>query len=200
MQSATQVNYSFLFCRFEAMEDNNFTTANHYLNSTKAEFKKLKALGDKTFAQLSTVTEFNYKPNEEANSIATIIQHLSGNMISRWTDFLTTDGEKPTRDRDTEFEERNLNKEQLLLIWENGWTVLSNSLNTLNADDIMKQVTIRGEKHTVIQAINRQLTHYAYHIGQIIYITKYIKSADWQTLSIARNKSKEFNQKMADRT
>lgn len=118
MQSATQSKNSVLFCRFEAMEGNNFITANHYLVSAKAEFEKIKALGDKTFAQLNKDEAFNYKPGEEANSIATIIQHLSSNMISRWTDFLTTDGEKPTPDRDIEFEERNLNKETLLLIWE----------------------------------------------------------------------------------
>jgi len=173
--------------------------AQHYLDSARAEFAKLKALGDKAFTQLSDA-DFHYKPDTESNSIAIIIQHLSGNMISRWTDFLTTDGEKPTRNRDVEFEEVEQNKETLLKVWEAGWKVFTDTLNSLSGDDMMKEVTIRAEKHTVIQAINRQLTHYGYHIGQIVYIGKHIKSSDWQTLSIAKNKSEEFNQKMKDKS
>lgn len=171
------------------------TPSQNYLDSVKTEFVKLKALGDKTFAQLDAA-DFHYKPDAEANSIALIIQHLCGNMISRWTDFLTTDGEKPNRNRDQEFEEKDIDKEALLQAWEVGWKVFIDTLNSLTADDMMREVTIRGEKHTAIQAINRQLTHYGYHIGQIVYLAKHIRSAEWNTLSIAKNRSEEFNQKM----
>jgi len=177
----------------------NITPSQQYLDSARSEFAKLKALGDKAFAQLDN-GDFHYKPDAESNSIALIIQHISGNMISRWTDFLTTDGEKPNRNRDQEFEEHEQNKEALLRSWEAGWTVFTNTLNSLSGDDMMKEVTIRSEKHTVIQAINRQLTHYGYHIGQIVYLAKHIRSSEWKTLSIAKNKSEEFNQKMKDRT
>jgi hypothetical protein len=175
------------------MAENNTNPARHYLDSARAEFKKLKTLGDKTFAQMET-HDFHYKPDAESNSIAIIIQHISGNMVSRWTDFLTTDGEKPTRNRDLEFNQNLLDKRSLIRLWEHGWTVFTDSLSSLSGDDMMKAVTIRGEHHTVIQAINRQLTHYAYHIGQIVYIAKHIKSSDWHTLSIAKNRLKEFNQ------
>lgn len=175
------------------------TPSQNYLDSAKAEFVKLKALGDKAFTQLD-IGDFHYKPDAESNSIALIIQHLSGNMISRWTDFLTTDGEKPTRNRDQEFEEKDQDKETLLRSWEAGWKVLTDTLASLGADDMLREVTIRGEKHSVIQAINRQLTHYGYHIGQIVYLAKHIKSSDWKTLSIARNRSEEFNQKMKDKS
>jgi hypothetical protein len=161
------------------------TPSQNYLDSAKAEFLKLKAMGDKTFAQLAA-EDFHYKPDAEANSIALIIQHLSGNMISRWTDFLTTDGEKPNRNRDQEFEDKDQDKEAILLSWEAGWKVFIDTLNALHADDMLKEVTIRGEKHSVIQALNRQLTHYGYHIGQIVYLAKHIRSSDWQTLSIAK--------------
>jgi hypothetical protein len=124
---------------------------------------------------------------------------MSGNMISRWTDFLTTDGEKPDRQRDGEFEEKAMDKDALLQTWEAGWRVFTDTMNSLTADDMLKDVTIRGEKHTVIQAINRQLTHYGYHIGQIVYLAKHMQSTDWQTLSIARNKSAEFNQRMKEK-
>ena len=178
-----------------AVANNNTNPSQHYIDSARAEFKKLKALGDGAFAQLES-QHFHYKPDTESNSIAIIIQHISGNMISRWTDFLTTDGEKPTRDRDKEFEEIEQDKDALLSSWETGWKVFNNALDSLSGDDMMKEVTIRGGKHTVIQAINRQLTHYGYHIGQIVYLAKHIRSSDWKTLSIARNRSEEFNQKM----
>ena len=177
------------------MADNNANPAQHYIDSARAEFKKLKALGDGAFAQLES-QHFYYKPDTESNSIAIIIQHLCGNMISRWTDFLTTDGEKPTRDRDREFEEIEQDKDVLLRSWEAGWKVFNDTLTSLHGDDMMKEVTIRGEKHSVTQAINRQLTHYGYHIGQIVYLAKHVRSRDWKTLSIAKNRSEEFNQKM----
>jgi hypothetical protein len=172
--------------------------AQHYLDTSIIEFDKLKALGDKTFAQLSD-QDFHYRPDAQSNSIAIIIQHLSGNMISRWTDFLTTDGEKPTRMRDAEFEEQEQSKGSLLNDWDKGWKIFLDTLHSLTAADMMKTITIRGEQHTVIQAIHRQLTHYGYHIGQIVYLAKHIRSADWHTLSIAKNKSHDFNQKMKER-
>jgi hypothetical protein len=181
----------------DKMIDNSLNAIQHYLDSARAEFAKLKALGDKTFAQLGSEA-FHYKPDAGSNSIAIIIQHLSGNMISRWTDFLTTDGEKETRNRDREFEEQKQDKDTLIKSWEAGWSVFTHTLNDLRAGDMIKEITIRGEKHTVIQAINRQLTHYGYHIGQIVYIARHLKSSDWQTLSITRNKSAEFNQKMKE--
>jgi uncharacterized damage-inducible protein DinB len=181
------------------MAENDNDPSQHYLDSAKAEFKKLKALGDKSFAQLNDA-DFHIKPDAESNSIALIIQHLSGNMISRWTDFLTTDGEKPSRNRDKEFEENIQSKETLLNQWEQGWQVFTNTLDSLTGADMMKEITIRGEKHSVIQAINHQLTHYGYHIGQIVYLAKHIRSADWHTLSIAKNRSDEFNQKMKERS
>jgi hypothetical protein len=149
-------------------------------------------------AQLDAA-DFHYKPDAESNSIAIVIQHISGNMISRWTDFLTTDGEKPTRDRDREFEETGQDKESLLRSWEAGWKAFNGTLDSLSGDDMLKEVTIRGEKHTVIQAINRQLTHYGYHIGQIVYLARHIRSGRWSTLSIAKNKSDEFNRKMKEK-
>ena len=181
------------------MAGNDTNLSQHYLESAKAEFMKLKSLGDKTFAQLD-IADFHYKPDVEANSIALIIQHISGNMISRWTDFLTTDGEKPRRNRDKEFEEDKQDKETLIGIWESGWAVFAATLSSLTGEDMMKEVTVRGEKHTVIQAINRQLTHYGYHIGQIVYLAKHIKSSEWKTLSIPKNRSEEFNQKMKEKS
>ncbi len=177
----------------------NISSSQHYLDSARAEFIRLKALGDKTFVQLSE-PDFHFKPDAESNSIALIIQHICGNMISRWTDFLATDGEKPTRNRDKEFEERVQNKVEILESWETGWKVFIDTLNSLTADDMMKIVTIRGEEHTVIQAINRQLSHYGYHIGQIVYLAKHIRSAEWKTLSIAKNRSEEFNQQMKEKS
>ena len=163
------------------------SVAQHYLENAIQEFDKLKALGDKSFHQISD-KEFQYQPDAESNSIAIIICHMNGNMISRWTDFLTTDGEKPTRMRDEEFEANKKTGEELLQIWDNGWKKLLETLHTLTADDMMSEVTIRGEKHTVIQAINRQLTHYGYHVGQIVYIAKHLRSVDWQSLSIPKKK------------
>jgi hypothetical protein len=163
------------------------TIAKHYLNNAIAEFLKLKSMADKSFAQLAD-KDFYYKPDAEDNSLAIIIRHMSGNMISRWTNFLTTDGEKPNRNRDGEFEDKVLTKAELLVIWEQGWQVFMDTMYSLTEADAMKEITIRGEKHTVIQAINRQLTHYGYHTGQIVYLAKHIRSSDWATLSIPKKK------------
>ena len=181
------------------MSEHSTEPSQHFLNSARAEFKKLKTLGDNTFAQLNDA-DFLYKPDGASNSIALLIQHLSGNMTSRWSDFLSTDGEKATRNRDLEFEEKGQDKAALIQVWQAGWIVFTDTLDSLHSDDMMKEVTIRGEKHSVIQAINRQLTHYGYHIGQIVYIAKHIKFSDWQTLSIAKNRSEEFNQTMKIKT
>ena len=163
------------------------SVAQHYLENAIQEFDKLKALGDKSFHQISD-REFHYQPDAESNSIAIIICHMNGNMISRWTDFLTTDGEKPTRKRDDEFEMNKKTGEELLQIWNEGWVRLFETLHALTGDDMMREVTIRGEKHTVTQAINRQLTHYGYHVGQIVYIAKHLRLVDWQSLSIPKKK------------
>ena len=177
------------------MKDIKKTAGEEYLNVIKKDFAKYKSLGDKTFEKLEDA-DFHYKISEEENSIAILIQHLCGNMFSRFTDFLTTDGEKPNRNRDTEFEERQLTREQLIKSWEDGWKVLNKAINSLSADDLICQVLIRNEPHSVIEALNRQATHYSYHIGQIILIAKQIKKENWKTLSVAKGKTKEFNRKM----
>ena len=138
--------------------------------------------------------EFFTAIDTEANSIAIVVKHIAGNQRSRWTDFLTTDGEKPDRDRDTEFEIIGDTRESLMQYWETSWQVLFDNIEPLTVDDFSKTVTIRGEPHTIAEAINRQLTHYSYHIGQIVLLAKHFRSADWKTLSIPKNKSAEFNQ------
>lgn len=166
-----------------------------YLASIKKVFNNYKLMGEKTFAQLED-EHINYTPNEDTNSIAVIVKHISGNMLSRWTHFLTEDGEKEWRHRDNEFVNTIKTKQELLEVWGKGWECMFSAINPLTADDLMKTVYIRKEPHTVIDAINRQLAHYASHIGQIIYMAKIVKSGDWESLTIPRNKSKEFNQKM----
>jgi len=142
-------------------------------------------LGDKTFNQIDN-KDLHFKSDDEANSIAIIIQHLSGNMISRFTDFLTTDGEKSFRNRDSEFEDQNMTKEELIEKWEKGWGILFNAINNLNADDLIRTIKIRNEPHSIIQALNRQVTHCAYHVGQIVFIAKELKKSEWKTLSIPK--------------
>ena len=170
------------------MEQENKTASGEYLNVIKEDLNNIKLLGDKTFLQLGD-EDFHYRGDEESNSIAIIIQHLSGNMYSRFSDFLISDGEKQTRQRDLEFEDQNLSKDKLLEKWENGWKILFNALNRLKEDDLTKTIKIRNEPHSVIKALNRQATHYAYHVGQIVFIAKQIKKSDWKTLSIAKKKS-----------
>jgi hypothetical protein len=154
-----------------------------------------KELGDKTFAVLET-KDFHFCPTTESNSIAVIIQHVSGNMISRWTHFLTSDGEKEWRNRDEEFAIKTYSKEQLVELWEKGWDCCMDAIRKLEEDDLLKTIYIRGEGLTVVDAINRQLAHYPYHVGQIVYVGKMIKNDKWQSLSIPKNKSDEFNQQM----
>ncbi len=166
-----------------------------FLNSAIKRLGYYKELGDKTFAKLKE-EDFHFKPNAESNSIALIIQHTAGNMLSRWTDFLTTDGEKDWRNRDSEFEEQNLTKQQLISFWQKGWDCLLNTLHALTEEDLLKTIYIRTEGLLVMDAINRQLAHYPYHVGQIIYLAKVIKNEEWQNLSIAKGYSDNFNQQM----
>jgi hypothetical protein len=156
-----------------------------YLESVIKRFSEYKSLGDKTFAQLSE-NDFFFQPNEASNSIAVIIQHMHGNMLSRWTNFLSEDGEKDWRQRDEEFEEQELSREQLILKWEEGWKLVLNTLGSLTAEDLLKQVTIRQQPLTVVDAINRQLAHYSTHVGQIVYIGKWIRGNQWTSLSIPK--------------
>ena len=158
-------------------------------------FTYYKDLGDKTFEQLND-DHFFWQYNEESNSIATIIKHMAGNMLSRWTHFLTEDGEKNWRNRDEEFLNTFKSKNDALEYWEKGWKCLFDALSQINEENIHATIYIRGEAHSVLDAVLRQLAHYPYHVGQIIYIAKMIKNDEWKSLSIPRNKSLEFNQKM----
>ncbi len=169
--------------------------ATEFLQSSVKRLKYYKELGDKTFAQL-TDNDFHYQPNDASNSIAVIIQHMAGNMLSRWTDLLTSDGEKEWRNRDVEFEEQNLSKQELIDLWQKGWDCCLDALALLTEDDLLKTIHIRNEGLRVVDAINRQLAHYPYHVGQIIYIARMIKNEDWQNLSIPKGSSGQFNQQM----
>ena len=160
---------------------------NTYLESVINRLIGYRQLAEKTFAQLEE-KDFHFQPNENSNSIAIIIQHMSGNMLSRWTNFLTEDGEKTWRARDDEFDEQQFNREQLLNAWDKGWDCLLQSLRSLTEDDLLKTVYIRNEPLSAIDAINRQLAHYPYHIGQILYVGKIIKDDKWINLSVPKRK------------
>ena len=163
-----------------------------YLDSIRKQFLYYKMLAEKAIEQLNEQQLF-WQYNEESNSIAVLVNHISGNMLSRFTDFLTSDGEKPWRNRDTEFASPLGNKATLIDLWSKSWDCLMNALNQLTEADLEKIIYIRNDGHTVIEAINRQLAHYPYHIGQIVFIAKMLKNEDWETLSIARNKSGDYN-------
>ena len=164
-----------------------------YHTDSLSTFRAYKKLAEKAIDQVKD-EELFVKIDEESNSIAVVMKHISGNMISRWTDFLTSDGEKPDRNRDMEFViDPQTSRQDLMAYWERGWQCVFTAIEPLTADDFTKKVLIRGEPHTIIQAINRQLTHYAYHIGQIVFLGKHFRSAEWQSLSIPRNKSAQFN-------
>ena len=176
----------------------NESLATHYLEDSIASLHAYKKLAEKALVQLSE-EEFFITVDEEANSIAVIMKHMAGNMFSRWTNFLTTDGEKPDRNRDMEFViEPQTGKEDAVAYWEKGWQRVFDALEPLGAEDLEKKVLIRGEEHTVVQAINRQLMHYSYHIGQIVFLAKHFRSAEWNSLSIPRNRSAEFNAYLQD--
>jgi hypothetical protein len=166
-----------------------------FLESVVKKFKFQKTLGEKAFAQLED-KDFLFRPSSESNSIAVIVQHMYGNMLSRWTNFLTEDGEKSWRKRDAEFEEVLKTKEGVLNAWNSGWDSVLNTLGSLQPADLTKTITIRSEPLSVVDAIIRQVDHYGYHVGQIVYIGKIIKDADWQTLSIAKMKSEDYNRAM----
>lgn len=158
-----------------------------YLPSVINRFLQYKSLAEKTMDQLDDENLF-WQYNENSNSIAILVQHLSGNMISRFTDFLTEDGEKASRNRDAEFEPENKTREQLLITWNKGWDRLLQTLNSLTAEDLSKTVSIRNQPMPAIDAINRQLAHYSYHVGQIVFIGKMILNDRWETLSIPKKK------------
>ena len=158
-----------------------------YLRVIGVIFKRYKELGDKTFEQLGD-NDFYFRTDEDSNSIAMLIQHIGGNLVSRFTDFLTTDGEKSNRMRDMEFEEQHLSRKKLIDKWEEGWNVFFNTFDSITADDLIKVVTIRNEPHSVIEALDRAAAHYAYHIGQIVMLAKEIKKSDFKTLTIPKKK------------
>jgi len=166
---------------------------NSYLESVKKQFEYYKMLGEKTFVQLPEDKLF-WQFNEESNSIAMIVKHLHGNMMSRWTDFLTTDGEKKWRKRDEEFDNDIKTKAELLSKWNEGWECLFTAINLLRDEDLEKEIYIRNMGHSVAEAINRQLAHYPYHIGQIVFIGKIITNENWNSLSIPKGKSKVYNE------
>ena len=167
-----------------------------FLQSVIKRVKYYKQLGDSSFIQLEE-KDFYFQPNSTSNSLAVIIQHMAGNMLSRWTNFLLEDGEKIWRNRDTEFEDQHYSKEQLLELWEKGWNCFLGTLESLKESDLLQTIYIRSEPLIVVDAINRQLAHYPYHVGQIIYIAKIIRDQQWKSLSIEKNKSSDYNAMMA---
>ena len=173
-------------------------TITNYHSDALESFRNYKKLAERAIEQVSD-EEFFYTIDAEANSIAVVVKHIAGNLHSRWSDFLTADGEKPSRNRDMEFELAGDTRESLMQFWVGGWETLFNAIEPLTVEDFSKTITIRGEPHSIVEAINRQLTHYAYHIGQIVLLAKHFRSADWKTLSVPKNKSAEFNQFLADK-
>ena len=163
-----------------------------YLESIIKQFEYYKSLGDKTFEQIVT-KDIQWQYNSESNSISIIVKHIVGNMLSRWTNFLTEDGEKEWRHRDTEFEFSYFSKEDMITAWEKGWDCLFNAIKPLQDDDLERIIYIRNQGHTVTEAINRQLAHYSYHIGQIVYLGKMIKGNEWKSLSIPKSESSTYN-------
>jgi hypothetical protein len=170
-----------------------------YLADAIGWFRAYKEICEKALAQVSNEELFT-KLDNESNSIAVIVKHLAGNMTSRWTDFLTSDGEKPGRNRDLEFVvETETSRDELMGLWQRAWAVVFSALEPLTEDDFKKTIRVRGEQHTLIQAINRQMTHYAYHIGQIVFLAKHFRGDQWKSLSVPRNRSREFNQYLASK-
>ena len=178
---------------------NDQALAQHYLDDALYTFRYYKKLAEGAFAQISD-QDFFRTLDDESNSIAVNMKHLAGNMLSRWTDFLTTDGEKPERNRDIEFVILpGTTKNDMLAYWEQGWKRVFDAVEPLKPEDLMRTVRIRGQDHTVVQAINRQLAHYAYHVGQIVYLAKHFRSGEWQSLSVPKNQSAEFNARLQNR-
>ena len=163
-----------------------------YIQSAIKQFQYYKSLGEKSFDQLKDEDLF-WQFNEQSNSIAIVVNHLAGNMLSRWTDFLTSDGEKPWRNRDQEFESVINSRKELLDRWEEGWGCLFSALNSITEENMDQEGLIRNQKHSIVEAVNRQMMHYAYHIGQIVYVGRMIKGEEWQSLSIPKGGSQKFN-------
>jgi hypothetical protein len=166
-----------------------------YVEDSIALFRFYKNMAERAMEQV-TDDQLFATLDEEMNSIGIIVKHMTGNMRSRWTDFLTSDGEKPDRNRDTEFVDPPATREELLKRWNEGWDSVFHALDPLTDSDLERKVTIRGEPHSVMQAINRQIAHYAYHCGQIVFLAKHFKASDWKSLSVPRNRSAEFNRKV----
>ena len=164
----------------------------HYLETVSATFKSQKLLAEQALTQLESA-DFHRVLDPEGNSVAVIVKHLSGNMRSRWCDFLTSDGEKPDRHRDKEFIDDAAPPAEVMQVWEAGWAELFAALDALTPQDLTRTVTIRGAKHSVLEAVERQTAHYAQHVGQIVLLAKHFKGADWHTLSIAKGQSQAFN-------
>jgi hypothetical protein len=162
-----------------------------YLLETLKSFKGLKSNAEKAIEQIND-NQMHFHPDEESNSVAVIMHHMAGNMLSRFTDFLTTDGEKEWRDRDSEFIDDNSDKKKIFSLWNKGWDCLLSTLQSLKPEDLDKTVYIRGEEHTVIRALQRQLAHYAYHTGQIVFLCKQIRKSEFKSLTIPRGQSKSF--------
>ena len=173
-----------------------FTTS--YLEDALEVMRYYKKLAERAMAQVSDEHLFTTL-DDEANSIAIIVKHMTGNMRSRWTDFLTTDGEKPTRNRDSEFIDPAPTRAALMADWEDGWACVFSALEPLTDADLTRTITIRGEAHSVMQAVNRQLAHYPHHVGQIVLLAKHFACDHWQSLTVPRNKSAEFNRKVEAR-
>jgi len=171
-----------------------FTTS--YIEDALSLFRYYKKLGERAMAQVRDEDLFA-RLDAEGNSIAIVVKHMAGNMRSRWTDFLTTDGEKPSRDRDSEFEEPPATRAALMELWENGWACLFGALEALTDADLGRTITIRGEAHSVMQAVNRQLAHYPHHVGQIVLLAKHFACDHWHSLSVPRKASAEFNRRVA---
>src|SRR5262244_2984461 len=164
-----------------------------YLDEAFRSFRGYKRMADGALAQLND-EDFFYLPDPESNSVAIVVKHISGNLRSRWTDFLTTDGEKPDRNRDQEFEMKaGVTRGELMRWWEDGWNCVQQTLAALQPEEIGRTVFIRGEPHSVIQAIQRSLAHIAYHVGQIVYLGRHLRQAAWNSLSIPKGKSAEYN-------
>ncbi|HUF03652.1 MAG TPA: DUF1572 family protein [Aridibacter sp.] len=178
------------------MPDTFEDVVNGYLEDASATFLAYKRLAERALAEVDD-DEFFRVGAPESNSIALIVKHIAGNQRSRWTNFLTEDGEKPDRNRDSEFEDESVDRDSLMRKWAEGWTILFEAIDSLGAEDLKGSVAIRGEKHTVVQAINRQLTHYAYHTGQIVLLAKEFKGENWRSLSVPRNRSRQFNEFLA---
>ena len=172
-----------------------FETSKHYLEEVRRQFRGYKRMGEGAMAQLRD-EDFFVTLDPEANSVAILVKHLAGNMRSRWTDFLTTDGEKPSRNRDSEFEEPPATRTELKALWDDGWRCLFTALEGLTDADLVRTITIRGEAHSVMQAINRQVAHYSYHCGQVVFLAKHLCAGRWRILSVPLGKSAEFNRRV----